>query len=111
MRLSAIELLDKLQQSYGIRMLDVFKETGSLFPSLLEMYARYPYNDIALRQVTNIIAHALDSELAKTMKKSPIHQVSRERPGMLQRTSRELDLEPIKSLEDEMREAEEAANG
>lgn len=47
-------------------MLEVIKET-SLFPTLIELYARYPYNDIALRHVTSIISYALDPALAKAM--------------------------------------------
>ena len=65
MRLSALELLNKLQLCYGIRMLEVIKETD-LFSSLLKMYAMYPYNDIALRYVTSVISYALDPALAKT---------------------------------------------
>ena len=64
MRLSEIELLDKLQLCYGLRMLEVFRE-ADLFSMLLKMYALYPYNDIALRYVTNIISFALDHKLAK----------------------------------------------
>lgn len=89
MRLSAIELLDKLQLSYGIRMLDVIKE-ADLFPSLLQMYALYPYNDIALRHVTNLISFALDPALAKTLS---------ERSAPPKRPSRILDLEPISTLD------------
>ena len=66
MRLSALELIDKLQLNYGIRMLEVIKETD-LFPSFLKMYALYPYNDIALKHVTNLISYALDPALAKTL--------------------------------------------
>ena len=92
MRLSAIELLDKLQLSYGIRMLDVIKE-ADLFPSLLKMYALFPYNDIALKHVTNLISFALDPALAKTLS---------ERSAPPKRPSRILDLEPISSLEQDM---------
>ena len=89
MRLSAIELLDKLQLSYGIRMLDVIKE-ADLFASLLQMYALYPYNDIALKHVTNLISFALDPALAKTLS---------ERSAPPKRPSRILDLEPISTLD------------
>ena len=47
-------------------MLDIIKE-ANLFPSLLKMYALFPYNDIALKHVTNIISFALDPVLAKTL--------------------------------------------
>ena len=66
MRLAALELIEKLQTCYGLRMLEVFKE-ADLFSSLLKMYALYPYNDIALRYVTNVISFALDPKLAKAM--------------------------------------------
>ena len=65
-RLAALELIEKLQTCYGLRMLEVFKE-ADLFSSLLKMYGLYPYNDIALRYVTNVISFALDPKLAKTM--------------------------------------------
>ena len=64
MRLAALELLDKLQLCYGLRILEVFKEVD-LFTSLLKMYALYPYNDIALRHVTSIFMYALDPKIAK----------------------------------------------
>ena len=82
MRLSVLELLDKLQSCYGLRMLELFKE-ADLFNALIKMYAMFPYNDIALRHVTNIIAHALDSKLAKDLFAPP------------KRPSRILDLEPV----------------
>ena len=66
MRLAALELVEKLQTSYGLRMLEVFKD-ADLFSSLIKMYAFYPYNDMALRLVTNIISSALDDKLAKSM--------------------------------------------
>jgi hypothetical protein len=64
MRLAALELLDKLQLCYGLRMHEIFKE-ADLFTSLLKMYALYPYNDIALRYVTSIFMFALDPKIAK----------------------------------------------
>ena len=64
MRLSSLELLDKLQICYGLPMLEVFRE-ADLFTVLLKMYALYPYNDIGLRYVTSIISYALDHTLAK----------------------------------------------
>ena len=66
MRLAALELLDMLQMHYGIRMLDIYRE-ADLYTSLMKFYALYPYNDIALRYVTSILAHALDIELAKNI--------------------------------------------
>jgi len=85
MRLAALELLDKLQLCYGIRMLEVMKEVD-LFPSLLKMYVQYPYNDVALRYVTNLILHSLDHKAAKELDK---------KSAPPQRPSRMLDLEPI----------------
>ncbi len=66
MKLAALELIDKLQNCYGLRMLEVFRD-ADIFSSLLKMYALYPFNDIALRHVTNVISYALDPELAKAM--------------------------------------------
>ena len=63
MRLSALELVDKLQLSYGLRMREVFRE-ADLFSSLLQMYALYPYNDMGLRHVTSIISYSMDPEMA-----------------------------------------------
>ena len=91
MRLAAIELLDKLHMSYGLRMLEQFVE-DDVFTILLRMYDLYPFNDVALRCVTNIIAHALDNKLA-----SEIHQKSK----VKSRPSRLLDLEPINQSETE----------
>ena len=68
MRLAALELLEALHKYYGVRMLDVYRE-ADIYTSLMKFYALYPYNDIALRYVTSILAHALDIELAKTMLK------------------------------------------
>ena len=68
MRLAALELLEALHKYYGVRMLDVYRE-ADIYTSLIKFYALYPYNDIALRYVTSILAHALDIELAKTMLK------------------------------------------
>ena len=70
-------------------MLDVIKETD-LFPSLLKMYSLYPYNDIALKHVTNVISFALDPSLAKTL---------HEKSAPPKRTPKILDLEPISTLE------------
>lgn len=64
MRMSALEVIDKLHMCYGLRMLEVFKE-ADLFSSLIKMYALYPYNDIALRYVSNILCFTLDHKLAK----------------------------------------------
>ena len=69
MRLSALELLEKLHTCYGIKMLDIYRE-ADLYTSLMKFYALYPYNDIALRYVTSILQHALDNELAKKLIKS-----------------------------------------
>ena len=85
MRLSALELLAKLQQCYGLRMLEVIKE-ADLVPSLLKMYSLYPYNDVALRYVTNILLAALDQNIAKELE---------QKAAPPKRPSRILDLEPI----------------
>ena len=90
MRLSSLELLDKLQLCYGLRMLEVFKE-ADLFTVLLKMYALYPYNDIGLRYVTSIISYALDHTLAQAI-------TQRQEPP--KRPSRILDLEPIQAADD-----------
>ena len=66
MKLSSLELLDKLQLCYGLRMLEVFRE-ADLYSVLLKMYALYPYSDIGLRYVTSIISYTLDHTLAKAI--------------------------------------------
>ena len=66
MRLTALELLDKLQSCYGLRILEVYKDSD-IYVSLMKMYAFYPYNDMALRYVTSIIAYALDNQIAKEL--------------------------------------------
>lgn len=91
MRLSALELVDKLQTCYGLRMLEVFKE-ADLFSSLIKMYAFYPYNDMALRLVSNILSSALDDKLAKSMA---------QKAAPAKRPSRILELEPISQAEPE----------
>ena len=92
MRLAALELLDMLQMHYGIRMLDIYRE-ADLYTSLMKFYALYPYNDIALRYVTSILAHALDIELAKNILNT---QVAKSEKQLLGRPSRGiLDLERI----------------
>lgn len=68
MRLAALELLDKLQKSYGLRMLCVYKE-ADLFTTLLKLYSLYPFNDVAHSLVTSILAHALNRELALAAEK------------------------------------------
>ena len=97
MRLSALELLDKLQMCYGIRILDVIKE-AELLPELLKMYAVYPYNDIALRHVNSIISYALDTTLAKAIT---------EKLAPPKRPSTMLDLEPINTLDEDMKAMKE----
>jgi len=49
-------------------MLQSFKETD-LYSTLFEYYEVFPYNDIALSIITNIIAHTLDHKLAKVAEK------------------------------------------
>ena len=68
-------------------MLEVLKE-ADLFPYLLKMYELYPYNDVALRYVTNIILFALDHKTAKELEK---------KYAPPKRPSRMLELEPIES--------------
>ena len=75
-------------------MLEVIKET-TLFPTLIELYARYPYNDIALRHVTSILSYALDPTLAKAM-------TDKSQPP--KRFSRFIDLEPSSTSDSDMTE-------
>ena len=96
MRLTALELLDKLQLCYGLRMLEVLKE-ADLFMSLLKMYALYPFNDIALRHVTSILTYSLDHKIAKELAEKVI-VLKQTRP------SRPLDLEEIPTLEESIEE-------
>ena len=91
MRLAALELIEKLNSCYGLPMLEVYQE-ADMFTSLLKLYALHPYNDIAHRYVTNVIAFALDHNLAKA-------QSDKQAPP--KRPSRMLDLEPIDPLETE----------
>ena len=67
MRLAALQLLDKLQACYGLRMLEIFKE-ADLYNSLLRMYPLYPYNDMAMLHITSIIANAIDPKLVSEVK-------------------------------------------
>lgn len=67
-KLSALELLDKLHKCYGVRMLEAFKE-ADLYSTLLEYYEVFPYNDIVLSIITNIIAYTLDWKAAKAAEK------------------------------------------
>jgi len=89
MRLAALELLEKLQLCYGIRILEVFKD-ADLFTSLIKMYAFYPYNDMALRLITSVLSSTLDDKLAKAMN-------AKQAPP--KRHSRILELEPIRDAE------------
>ena len=92
MRLAALELLEKLHGCYGLRILDVYRE-ADLYTSLIKFYAMYPYNDIALRYVTSILAHALDIKLAKTVLNT--QSASQKPEKVFGRPSGLLDLEPI----------------
>ena len=80
-KLSALELLNKLNKCYGIRMLETFKE-ADLFATLLEYYEVFPYNDIALKIITNIVAYALDSKSAKAVDKAAEAIVNSKRRGI-----------------------------
>mmetsp|Transcript_21998 Transcript_21998/g.29392 ORF Transcript_21998/g.29392 Transcript_21998/m.29392 type:complete len:104 (-) Transcript_21998:449-760(-) len=91
MRLSALELVDKMSSCYGLTMLWAFKE-ADLFSSLIKMYAFYPYNDMALRLVSNILSSALDDKLAKSIA---------QKAAPPKRPSRILELEPIMNNTDE----------
>ena len=90
MRLAALELVDKLQLCYGLRMLEVYRD-ADLYASLLKMYAQYPYNDMALRLATSVLSYALDHKLAKIM-------TAKQTPP--KRPTRTLDLEPIVPVAD-----------
>lgn len=65
-RLAELELLDKLQACYGIRILETYKET-ELITALVKLYALFPFNDMAMRYVTGILANTLDTGLAKAI--------------------------------------------
>lgn len=69
MRLRALELLEKLYKCYGVRMLYIYRE-ADLYTSLIKFYTLYPFNDIALRLVTNVLTHALDTDLALAEEKN-----------------------------------------
>ena len=49
-------------------MLEIFKE-ADLFVTLLKYYEAFPYNDIALKLITDIIAYTLDHKAAKAATK------------------------------------------
>ena len=94
MRLAALELLDMLHTFYGLRMLDVYRE-ADLYNALIKFYALYPYNDIALRYVTSILANALDVDFAKSILKTK-QAASRPENTVFGRPSRGiLDLERV----------------
>ena len=63
MRLASIELIEKAMRFFGIRMLKTF-EDADLFSTLIKFYGIVPFNDIALKAVTNVISHAIDYDLA-----------------------------------------------
>ena len=58
-KLTALELLNKLLKCYGVKMLEIYKE-ADLYSTLLNYYEVFPYNDIALKLVTNIIARSIN---------------------------------------------------
>lgn len=58
-KLTALELLNKLLKCYGIKMLETFKE-ADLYSTLLNYYEVFPFNDIALKLVTNIFARSIN---------------------------------------------------
>ena len=76
MRLASLELVEKAMRCYGIRMLKTF-EDADFFSTLLKLYGLYPFNDIALSLVTNILAHAIDFKLADEQQKQMTKVVSR----------------------------------
>ena len=63
MRLVSIELLEKAMHFFGIKMLKVY-EDAELYSTLIKFFGIFPFNDIALKTVSNILAHALDQEEA-----------------------------------------------
>ena len=63
-KLTALELLNKLLKCYGVKMLEIYKE-ADLYSTLLNYYEVFPYNDIALKLVTNIIARSINQQAAK----------------------------------------------
>ena len=62
-------------------MLETFKQ-ADLFSTLLEYYEVFPYNDIALKIITNIIAHTLDSKSAKAVEKEEAAILNSKRKGV-----------------------------
>ena len=63
-KLTALELLNKLLKCYGVKMLEIYKE-ADLYSTLLNYYEVFPYNDIALKLVTNILARSINQQAAK----------------------------------------------
>ena len=80
-KLYALELLDKLHKCYGIRILEAFRE-ADLYSTLLEYYEVFPYNDIALKLITNIFAHTLDHKAAKVADKAEAAANETKRKGV-----------------------------
>ena len=80
-KLAALELLDKLHKCYGVRMLEAFKE-ADLYSTLLEYFEAFPYNDIALKLITNIIAYTLDAKAAKAAEKAAAAATESKRKGV-----------------------------
>ena len=80
-KLSALELLEKLHKCYGIRMLEAFRE-ADLYSTLLEYYEVFPYNDIALKLISNIFAHTLDYKSAKAADKEEAASIESKRKGV-----------------------------
>jgi len=98
MRLSALEILDKMQLCYGLRMLEVFKE-ADIFSKLIKMYGLFPFNDIALRFVSNVLCFGLDDKLAR---EAAAKQTAPQKPV------RVIQLEPINPVEGEVMTEEES---
>ena len=63
MRLASIELIEKAMTYFGIKMLKTF-EDADLFSTLIKFYGLFPFNDMVLKAVTNVISHAIDYDLA-----------------------------------------------
>ena len=62
-------------------MLEIFKEVD-LFVTMLEYYAAFPYNDIALKLVTNIFAFTLDDKAAKAAEKEAAAAIESKKKGV-----------------------------
>ena len=112
-KLSALELLDKVHKCYSVRMLEAFRE-ADLYSTLLEYYEVFPYNDIALKLISNIFAHTLDHKTAKVADKEEAAATESKRkgvPGVGLAWSMEEDKEENGEKTEETKESEHSEEG